>query len=48
MGQDIPRELAAFAQAAGLADTGFFGTGFIDTVLVDTGQQANDDPRQAG
>ena len=31
MGPDIPRELAAFARAAGLVDTGSIDAGLIDT-----------------
>src|SRR5579863_1733923 len=38
MGPDIPREMAAFAAAAGLAGTGLAGTGLAGTGLAVTGR----------
>jgi 5,10-methylenetetrahydromethanopterin reductase len=39
MGPDIPRELAAFARAAGLADTGLTDPGLTDPGLIDSGRE---------
>jgi len=39
MGPDIPRELAAFAAAAGMANTGMANTGLANTGLASTGTE---------